>query len=130
MGKAIGIDLGTTNSCVAVMEGSDARVIENSEGARRTPSMVAFSEGNERLVGQAAKRQAVTNPEKTVFSCIKKSYKIEDLTDKLVVCVNNLEARKMRFGISEGMILASGDEDEGIFIISPDAGAYPGMKVK
>ena len=68
--------------------------------------------------------------EKTVFAGIKKAYKIKDLTDKLVVCVNNLEARKMRFGISEGMILASGDDDEGIFIISPDAGAYPGMKVK
>ena len=68
MGKAIGIDLGTTNSCVAVMEGSDARVIENSEGARTTPSMVAFAEGDERLVGQAAKRQAVTNPENTLFA--------------------------------------------------------------
>ena len=68
MGKAIGIDLGTTNSCVAVMEGSDARVIENSEGARTTPSMVAFTEGKERLVGQAAKRQAVTNPENTLFA--------------------------------------------------------------
>jgi molecular chaperone DnaK len=68
MGKAIGIDLGTTNSCVAVMEGSDARVIENSEGARTTPSMVAFSGSDERLVGQAAKRQAVTNPENTLFA--------------------------------------------------------------
>lgn len=68
MGKAIGIDLGTTNSCVAVMEGSDANVIENSEGARTTPSMVAFAEGDERLVGQAAKRQAVTNPENTLFA--------------------------------------------------------------
>ena len=68
--------------------------------------------------------------EKTVFAGIKKAYKIEDLTDKLVVCVNNLEARKMRFGISEGMILASGDDEEGIFIISPDEGAYPGMKVR
>ena len=68
--------------------------------------------------------------EKTVFAGIKKAYKVEDLTDKLVVCVNNLEARKMRFGISEGMILASGDDEEGIFIISPDEGAYPGMKVR
>ena len=68
MGKAIGIDLGTTNSCVAVMEGSDANVIENSEGARTTPSMVAFAEGDERLVGQSAKRQAVTNPENTLFA--------------------------------------------------------------
>ena len=68
MAKVIGIDLGTTNSCVAVMDGSDARVIENAEGARTTPSMVAFAEGDERLVGQAAKRQAVTNPEKTLFA--------------------------------------------------------------
>ena len=68
MGKVIGIDLGTTNSCVAVMEGTEARVIENSEGARTTPSMVAFTEDGERLVGQAAKRQAVTNPENTLFA--------------------------------------------------------------
>ncbi|MDE0152828.1 MAG: molecular chaperone DnaK [Gammaproteobacteria bacterium] len=69
MGKIIGIDLGTTNSCVAVMEGSGARVIENSEGDRTTPSIVAFTEdGGEVLVGQTAKRQAVTNPEHTVFA--------------------------------------------------------------
>jgi len=68
MSKAIGIDLGTTNSCVAVMEGKAARVIENAEGARTTPSMVAFTESGERLVGQAAKRQAVTNPENTFFA--------------------------------------------------------------
>ncbi len=68
MSKVIGIDLGTTNSCVAVMEGTEARVIENSEGARTTPSMVAFTEDGERLVGQAAKRQAVTNPENTLFA--------------------------------------------------------------
>ncbi|WP_158964912.1 molecular chaperone DnaK [Chachezhania sediminis] len=66
MGKVIGIDLGTTNSCVAIMDGSAARVIENSEGARTTPSIVAFTE-EERLVGQPAKRQAVTNPENTIF---------------------------------------------------------------
>jgi molecular chaperone DnaK len=68
MSKVIGIDLGTTNSCVAVMEGKTAKVIENSEGARTTPSMVAFADGDERLVGQAAKRQAVTNPENTFFA--------------------------------------------------------------
>jgi molecular chaperone DnaK len=68
MSKVIGIDLGTTNSCVAVMEGKSAKVIENSEGARTTPSMVAFTESGERLVGQAAKRQAVTNPENTLFA--------------------------------------------------------------
>ena len=68
MGKVIGIDLGTTNSCVAVMEGKNARVIENAEGARTTPSQVAFTESGERLVGQPAKRQAVTNPEATLFA--------------------------------------------------------------
>ncbi|RLB42998.1 MAG: molecular chaperone DnaK [Deltaproteobacteria bacterium] len=67
MGKIIGIDLGTTNSCVAVMEGGDPVVIANAEGSRTTPSMVAFTDSGERLVGQAAKRQAVTNPENTIF---------------------------------------------------------------
>ena len=68
MGKVIGIDLGTTNSCVAVMEGGNAKVIENAEGARTTPSIVAFTDNGETLVGQAAKRQAVTNPENTLFA--------------------------------------------------------------
>ena len=68
MSKVIGIDLGTTNSCVAVMEGSDARVVENAEGARTTPSMIAFTEDGERLVGHPAKRQAVTNPDNTLYA--------------------------------------------------------------
>lgn len=68
MSKVIGIDLGTTNSCVAIMEGKDPKVITNPEGARTTPSMVAWTSGGERLVGQVAKRQAVTNPENTVFA--------------------------------------------------------------
>src|SRR5438309_5942472 len=68
MGKVIGIDLGTTNSCVAVMEGGEPVVIPNSEGSRTTPSMVGFTEAGERLVGQIAKRQAITNPEATVFA--------------------------------------------------------------
>jgi molecular chaperone DnaK len=68
MSKVIGIDLGTTNSCVAIMEGKDARVIENTEGTRTTPSIVAFTESGERLSGQPAKRQAVTNPENTLFA--------------------------------------------------------------
>jgi molecular chaperone DnaK len=68
MSKVIGIDLGTTNSCVAVMDGKEAKVIENSEGARTTPSMVAFTEDGEKLVGHPAKRQAVTNPENTIFA--------------------------------------------------------------
>ena len=68
MGKIIGIDLGTTNSCVAVMEGNEPVVIPNSEGKRTTPSIVGFVEGGERKVGDPAKRQAITNPEKTVYS--------------------------------------------------------------
>src|SRR2546421_367145 len=68
MAKILGIDLGTTNSCMSVMEGGEPVVLENSEGARTTPSVVAFSKNGERLVGQAAKRQAVTNPQNTVFS--------------------------------------------------------------
>ena len=68
MGKIIGIDLGTTNSCVAVLEGNKPKVIENAEGLRTTPSIVAFVDGGEILVGQSAKRQAVTNPANTLFA--------------------------------------------------------------
>ena len=68
MSKIIGIDLGTTNSCVAVMEGGDPVVITNSEGSRTTPSVVAFTKAGERLVGQVAKRQAITNPDNTISS--------------------------------------------------------------
>ena len=68
MSKIIGIDLGTTNSCVAVMEGGEPTVIPNAEGARTTPSVVAFTKDGERLVGQIAKRQAITNPDRTVIS--------------------------------------------------------------
>src|ERR1700689_3782357 len=68
MSRILGIDLGTTNSCMAVMEGGDPVVIPNAEGGRTTPSVVAFTKDGERLVGQIAKRQAVTNPQNTVFS--------------------------------------------------------------
>ena len=68
MAKTIGIDLGTTNSCVAVMEGGEATVIPNAEGGRTTPSVVAFTKDGERLVGQVAKRQAITNPDNTIIS--------------------------------------------------------------
>src|ERR1700693_1219833 len=68
MAKIIGIDLGTTNSCVAVMEGGEPKVIANEEGGRTTPSVVGFTKTGERLVGQVAKRQAITNPENTVYS--------------------------------------------------------------
>lgn len=68
MGKIIGIDLGTTNSCIAIMDGKTAKVIENAEGHRTTPSVVAYTDNGEILVGQAAKRQAVTNPDNTFFA--------------------------------------------------------------
>ena len=68
MGRAIGIDLGTTNSAVAVMQGGEPTIIANQEGTRTTPSIVAFTDKGERLVGQIAKRQAITNPENTIFS--------------------------------------------------------------
>src|SRR5205807_10499323 len=68
MSKTIGIDLGTTNSCVAVMEGGESKVIPNEEGSRTTPSVVAFTKTGERLAGQVAKRQAITNPENTIYS--------------------------------------------------------------
>ncbi|MBL4598085.1 MAG: molecular chaperone DnaK [Rhizobiaceae bacterium] len=96
MAKVIGIDLGTTNSCVAVMDGKEPKVIENSEGARTTPSMVAFGEEGERLVGQPAKRQAVTNPENTLFAVkrlIGRRY-----TDKAV----NKDKKLVPFKIVEG----------------------------
>ena len=68
MSKVIGIDLGTTNSCLSVMDGGTAKVIENAEGARTTPSMIAFADDGERLVGHSAKRQAVTNPDNTLYA--------------------------------------------------------------
>jgi molecular chaperone DnaK len=96
MSKIIGIDLGTTNSCVSIMEGDKARVIENAEGARTTPSMVAFTKDGERLVGQPAKRQAVTNPDKTLFA-------VKRLMGRRY---NDAEVKKMRekapFKIVEG----------------------------
>ena len=80
MGKIIGIDLGTTNSCVAVFEGGEPSVIPNPEGARTTPSVVGFSKAGERMIGQVAKRQAITNPDRTVMSIKREmgtDYKVE-----------------------------------------------------
>ena len=84
MAKMIGIDLGTTNSCVAVLEGGEPKVIANEEGARTTPSIVAFTKSGERLVGQVAKRQAITNPENTIFS-IKRfmGRRYDEVTDEM-----------------------------------------------
>ncbi len=114
MGKIIGIDLGTTNSCVAVMEGSTAKVVENAEGGRTTPSMVAFADDGERLVGQSAKRQAVTNPENTL-SAIKRligrraddpmAEKDKDLVPYKIVAADNgdawVEARGEKYSPSQ-----------------------------
>jgi molecular chaperone DnaK len=94
MSKIIGIDLGTTNSCVAIMEGSDANIITNPEGGRTTPSMVAISDDGERLVGQIAKRQAVTNPENTVFGIkrlIGRQYDAKEVQDDIRVLPYKIE---------------------------------------
>ena len=114
MSRVIGIDLGTTNSCVAVMEGSQAKVLENAEGARTTPSVVAFGENNEKLVGQSAKRQAVTNPENTLFAIkrlLGRSFDDETVKKdiakapyKIVKADNNdawLEARSKKYSPSQ-----------------------------
>src|SRR5690348_10061733 len=83
MAKVIGIDLGTTNSCVAVMDGGKPKVIENSEGARTTPSIVAFTKDGERLIGQPAKRQAVTNGDNTIFAVKRLIGRSEEHTSEL-----------------------------------------------
>ena len=88
MGKIIGIDLGTTNSCVAVMEGGKPTVIANAEGARTTPSVVAFTKNGERLVGQVTKRQAITNPDGTVSS-IKRDIKKKKVMKKIIECTTS-----------------------------------------
>ncbi|MBR6309576.1 MAG: Hsp70 family protein, partial [Paludibacteraceae bacterium] len=87
MGKVIGIDLGTTNSCVAVMEGNEPVVIANSEGKRTTPSVIGFVDGGERKVGDPAKRQAITNPHKTVFSIKRFMGETYDRLDKEIARV-------------------------------------------
>jgi molecular chaperone DnaK len=95
MGKIIGIDLGTTNSCVAIMEGGDANVITNPEGGRTTPSIVAVSDSGERLVGQIAKRQAITNPENTVFAVkrlIGRKFKSKEVQDDVKILPYKIEA--------------------------------------
>merc|ERR1712225_38379 len=114
MSKVIGIDLGTTNSCVAIMDGAQAKVLENAEGARTTPSVVAFSDNEERLIGQPAKRQAVTNPENTIFavkrligrnfedSTVKKD--IETAPYKIIKADNNdawIEAKNKKYSPSQ-----------------------------
>src|SRR6056300_632506 len=108
MAKVIGIDLGTTNSCVSIMDGSQPRVIENAEGARTTPSIVAFTE-NERLVGQPAKRQAVTNPENTVFGVkrlVGRRYDDADLKKDM----KNLPFKVLNGGNGDAWVEAQGEQ--------------------
>ena len=93
MGKIIGIDLGTTNSCVAVMEGGNPNVITNSEGARTTPSVVAFQKDGERIVGQVAKRQAVTNADRTIMS-IKRKMGTSEKVQSTVKLIHHKKSRQ------------------------------------
>src|SRR6187402_448117 len=137
MSKILGIDLGTTNSCMAILDGTEPSVLENSEGARTTPSVVAFTKSGERLVGQAAKRQAVTNPRNTVFSA-------KRLIGRKFSEVN-AEAKNMPFKVVEGkngdayIEVQAGDKTEqfapqqiAAFVLGKlkaDAEAYLGDKI-
>jgi molecular chaperone DnaK len=97
MSKVIGIDLGTTNSCVAIMEGGDPLVLNNAEGGRTTPSIVAITEKGERLVGQTAKRQAITNPENTVFGVkrlIGRKFDSKEVQDDIKILPYKIEKAK------------------------------------
>ena len=109
MGKVIGIDLGTTNSCVAVMEGGNAKVIENAEGARTTPSIVAFTDNGETLVGQAAKRQAVTNPENTLFA-IKRLIGRPFSDEKVTQDIDMVPYKIIKAGNGDAWVSAAGKE--------------------
>ena len=95
MGKIIGIDLGTTNSCVSVFEGNEPVVIANSEGKRTTPSIVAFVDGGERKVGDPAKRQAITNPTRTIFSIKRFMGENWDQVQNMTLCWNPLSIRPL-----------------------------------
>ena len=104
MSKVIGIDLGTTNSCVSVLEGGEPVVIANAEGARTTPSVVAFTKNGERLVGETAKRQAITNPDRTIASIKRhmgESYTVRDGAGPVLVGLARLRAPVLRTGVPQ-----------------------------
>ena len=142
MGKIIGIDLGTTNSCVAVMEGGSAVVIPNSEGARTTPSVVAFSKTGERLVGQVAKRQAVTNPEKTVISIKRhmgsnykaeidgKSYTPQEISAMILQKLKSDAEAYLGETVSEAVITVPAYFTDAQRQATKDAGQIAGLNVK
>ncbi len=135
MGKVIGIDLGTTNSCVAVMEGGDPTVISNAEGSRTTPSLVAINKAGERLVGQVAKRQAVTNPENTIFSIKRlmgRKFKEASVDyDKVVLPYKIVERSNGDAGVMMGDNEYSPPEVSAMILqkLKADAEAYLGEKV-
>ena len=142
MGKIIGIDLGTTNSCVAVMEGGNAVVIPNSEGARTTPSVVAFSKTGERLVGQVAKRQAVTNPDKTVISIKRhmgsdykvnidgKSYTPQEISAMILQKLKSDAEAYLGETVSEAVITVPAYFTDSQRQATKDAGQIAGLNVK
>src|SRR5438874_11153449 len=122
MGKIIGIDLGTTNSVVAIMEGREPKVIVNEEGSRLTPSVVAFTKDAERLVGQVAKRQAITNPERTVYS-IKRfmGRRFEETTD---------EQKLVPYKVAKGPNSDARVEIDGKLMSPPEISAQILLKLK
>src|SRR2546427_6436491 len=122
MGKIIGIDLGTTNSCVAVMEGGEPVVIPNAEGSRTTPSVVAFSKTGERLVGQVAKRQAVTNPHNTIYS-------IKRFMGRRFAEVVE-EAKNVPYKVKEGKSGEAGVEIDGRWFTAPGISGEILLEVK
>ena len=142
MGKIIGIDLGTTNSCVAVMEGGKPVVIANSEGSRTTPSVIAFSKNGDRLIGEAAKRQAVTNPERTIasikremgtdyrISIDKKKYSPQELSAMILQKLKKDAEEYLGDTVTEAVITVPAYFNDTQRQATKDAGRIAGLEVK
>ena len=133
MGKIIGIDLGTTNSCVAVMEGGEAVVIANAEGARTTPSVVAFSKTGERMVGQVAKRQAITNPERTIASIKRemgKRYTPQEISAMILTKLKEDAESYLGEKVTEAVITVPAYFTDAQRQATKDAGKIAGLDVK
>ena len=142
MGKIIGIDLGTTNSCVAVMEGGEAVVIPNAEGGRTTPSVVAFSKTNERMVGQVAKRQAITNPDRTIMSIKRdmgtdrkvniddKSYTPQEISSMILAKLKSDAEAYLGEKVTEAVITVPAYFNDSQRQATKDAGVIAGLDVK
>ena len=142
MGKIIGIDLGTTNSCVAVMEGGEAVVIANAEGNRTTPSVVAFSKTGERMVGQVAKRQAITNPDRTIASIKRhmgtdykvnvdgKAYTPQEISAMILTKLKKDAEAYLGQTITEAVITVPAYFNDSQRQATKDAGKIAGLEVK